>query len=314
MNCRVDRTVYVQLTERELYHLIINGSNPNEKLRSALNIVKDVFETAGKELQIHETEFKGHAKNIVSSLTENGEFTHLIAMGGDGTLHEVLNGIKDVENCTLGLIPVGSGNDFAKTCGISTNVKEAAETIAFRAPSPIDFIETVTGLRSINAIGAGIDVDTTIRAYAGKKRGRRMYASAFLKSVRKYRPTRFKASWDDGEEREYNGFIACLGNGKQFGGGIKICPEARIDDGYIDLLIVNYVSRVKILSALIKLSAGKIHKIKEATYVRCKSVKITPLSDTLPPIQAEGEIYYDHPLDARIVAGKLKFYLPRNKD
>ncbi|MDE7086956.1 MAG: diacylglycerol kinase family lipid kinase [Clostridia bacterium] len=296
-----------------MYHLIINGLNSDEKLNAEIDTVKKVFNIAGKELQIHKTEHKGHAREIAASLTENGEFAHLIAMGGDGTLHEVLNGIKDVENCTLGLIPVGSGNDFAETCRISSNVKEAAETIAFRAPTNIDFIETEGGLRSINAVGAGIDVDTLLLTYKSKKHGKSKYLSAFLKTLRKYKPNAFKASWDDEEEREFNGFIACLGNGKQFGGGIKICPEAKIDDGYIDLLLVNYVSRIKLLGALLKLKSGKIHKIKEATYVRCKSVKITPLGD-VPPIQAEGEIYYNHPLNAHIVEGKLKFYLPRQAD
>lgn len=296
-----------------MYHLIVNGLAPNEKINSELETVKRVFKTAGKDLEIHITEHKGHAAEIVSSLTENGEFTHLIAMGGDGTLHEVLNGIRDIGNCTLGLIPIGSGNDFAETCKIPKDVKEAAETIAFRAPTNIDFIETESGLRSINVIGMGIDVDTTIRAYESKKRGKRTYFSAFLKTLIKYKPSPFKASWDGNEERTYNGYIACLGNGKQFGGGIKICPRAEIADGYMDLLIVDYVSRIKFVTSLIKLSAGKIHLIKEATYVRCKSVVITP-ENGQAPIQAEGEIYYNHPLSAHIVAGQLKFYLPRQAD
>lgn len=294
-----------------MYHLIYNGNQPDEKLQAKIEIVKEVFATAGKQLEIHSTERKGHAREIVEKITGSGEFAHLIAMGGDGTLHEVLNGIADVENCTLGLIPMGTGNDFAEATGIPTDIKEAAETIAFRAPTNIDFLETESGLRSINAIGMGIDVDVLQRAYTGKKTGKKKYFSAFLKSLRHYKATTYKASWDGGEEKLFTGIIACMGNGRQIGGGIKVFPEAAIDDGYMDLLVVDYLSRFRTLIAFIKLTLGKVNSVKEVTHVKCKHVTITPLGDDLPPIQAEGEIYENVRLNVSVIAGKLKFYLPR---
>lgn len=293
-----------------MYHLILNGSRADEKTQANIDIVKNVFATAGKELTVHETKYAGNGKEIVEELTKGGEFTHLIAMGGDGTLHEVLNGIQDVENCTLGLIPLGSGNDFAATAGIPLDVKSAAENIAFRAPSAIDYIETESGLRSINAIGTGIDVDVLQRAYAGKKTGKNKYFSAFLKSLRYYKATTFKASWDDGEEREYTGIIACMGNGRQIGGGIKLFPDAKLDDGYMDLLVVDYLSRFRTLIAFLKLTTGNVNKVKEVTHVKCKSASIIPVNG-VAPVQAEGEIYENVELKAHIVTGKLKFYMPR---
>ncbi len=292
-----------------MYHVILNGNNVDEKTETKISTVKRVFETAGKEITVHITDHAGHAKEIAQTLTENGEFAHIVAMGGDGTLHEVLNGIKDTENCTLGLIPLGSGNDFAEAAKISKDVKTAAETIAFRAPVCIDYIELDNGLKSINAVGSGIDVDVLQRAYAGKKKGKTKYFSAFLKSLRHYKATSYTASWDGGEEKKFTGIIACLGNGRQIGGGIKLFPDAEIDDGYIDLLLVDYLSRFKTLIAFMKLTAGKVNKVKEVTHVKCKSVKITPENGTAP-IQAEGEIYENIPLTAHIVTNKLKFYLP----
>ncbi|MDE7379721.1 MAG: diacylglycerol kinase family lipid kinase [Clostridia bacterium] len=295
-----------------MYHLIINGHAEDDKAEAKLEIVKRVFKAAEEEVEIHHTTHAGHAKEIAEELTADGQFVNLIAMGGDGTLHEVLNGIKDTEKCTLGLIPYGSGNDFAEGSGIPFDVKEAAENIAFRAPSAIDYIELSGGLRSINAVGMGIDVDVLQRAYSSKKTGKKKYYSAFLKSLRLYKATTFKASWDGGEERQYTGIIACLGNGKQIGGGIKLFPDAQIDDGYIDLILVDYLSRFRTLIAFMKLNAGKVNSVKEVTHVKCKSVTITPVNG-IAPIQAEGEIYEDTPLDAHIVEGKLKFYLPRGE-
>ncbi len=292
-----------------MYHIIVNSFNADEKSKNKIETVKRIFAVAGKEVTFYETQRAGHAKEIAARLTAGGTFAHIVAMGGDGTLHEVLNGIEDTQNCTLGLIPFGSGNDFAESARIPLDVKSAAENIAFRAPTPIDYIETASGLRSINAIGMGIDVDVLKRAYSGKKTGKKKYFSAFLKSLRLYRASTFKASWDGDEERTFTGIIACLGNGRQIGGGIKLFPDAKIDDGYIDLLVVDYLSRWRTLLAFIKLTAGKVNSVKEVTHVKCKRAKIMPL-DGLAPVQAEGEIYEGVALDAHIEAGKLKFYLP----
>ncbi len=299
-----------------MYHLIINGIAVNEKVEKQLETVKSIFANAGKELEIHRTEYAGHAKDIAAALTKGGAFAHLVTMGGDGTLHEVLNGIEDTEQCTLGLIPIGSGNDFAAAAGIPLDVTFAAETIVFRAPTAIDYIQLGSGLRSINAVGCGIDVDVLKRAYSGTKTGKSKYFSAFLKSLRRYRSAKYTVSWDGGAEKEYTGLIACLGNGKQIGGGIKVFPDAKLNDGYMDLIVVDYLSRFKTLLAFIKLATGKINSIKEVTHVKCKKAKITPVKDDtrkdLYLIQAEGEIYDNQPLDAELVCGKLKFYLPNN--
>lgn len=294
-----------------MYHLIVNKKNHGKDVEEKLGTVKNVFEKAGKQLVIHETLHQGHAKEIAAELTANGDTVNLIAMGGDGTLHEVLNGIKNVSGCTLGLIPLGSGNDFAECAHISKDVKTAAETIAFRSPTRIDFIELDNGLRSINAVGMGIDVDVLKRVYGGKKTGKNKYFSAFIKSLMHYKPGSYKVVYD-GKEEQHSGIIVCLGNGRQIGGGIKVFPEADITDGYIDLLMVDCLTRFRTLIAFMKLNAGKVNKIKEVTHVLCKSVCVTPLNGTATTIQAEGELYEGVPLNAQIAEGKLSFYLPEN--
>ncbi len=291
-----------------MYHVIINGGNFDDKKNKQVEEVRATFIKAGREVEFYYTDHAGHATEIARQLTSGGH-ADIIAMGGDGTLHEVLNGIADIENCTLGLIPFGTGNDFAEAAKIPLNPVTAAEKIIFRAPTPIDFIELESGLRSINAVGTGIDVEVLKCAYSSESHKKNKYFSAFLKTIRHFTFTPFKVSWDGGEEKAYNGMIACLANGTCFGGGIKLFPTAKIDDGYMDLIIVDYISRFRTIIAFIKLMLGKAHKIKEATYVKCKSVKFIPQNQP-PTIQAEGELYDGIPLEAHIVAGKLKFYLP----
>ncbi|MGN1104079.1 MAG: diacylglycerol/lipid kinase family protein [Candidatus Coproplasma sp.] len=292
-----------------MYHVIVHNVYNDPKKIKQLEAVKAVFENAGKEVCFHMTDHPFHATEIAKELTDGGRHADIIAMGGDGTLHEVINGIQDVENCTLGLIPMGTGNDFAEAIKIPSKPVVAAEMIIRNSPTPIDFIELSSGLRSINAVGTGIDVDVLKYAYASKNTKRNKYFSALLKALRHFQYNDFKVSWDGGEEKPYHGMIAALGNGTSFGGGIKMFPTAKVDDGFMDLVIVSYISRIRMVIAFIKLMLGKAHKIKEATYVKCKTAKFIPEKE-LPTIQAEGELYDNVPLEAHIVAGKLKFYLP----
>ena len=292
-----------------MFHLIVNASKNEKETEEKLEIVKRVFEKAGRKCEVHKTLHAGHAKEIASDLTHGGESVNLVAVGGDGTLHEVLNGIEDASRCTLGLIPLGTGNDFAETAHIPNDVEEAAQIIAFRAPTNIDFIELDNGLRSINAVGMGIDVDVLKRVYSGKKTGKKKYFSAFIKSLIHFKAGTYRVVYD-GKEEEHTGIICCLGNGRQIGGGILLFPEADIKDGYIDLVMVDYITKFRTLFAFAKLNSGKVNKVKEVTHVKCKQVSVTPVGATDPTIQAEGELYENVPLNARIVEGKLPFYLP----
>jgi len=292
-----------------MYNIIVKGDMPLERRDEYIAKVTGVFERAGKKFEVFVTEYAGQTKDIAARLTRGGAFAHIVVIGGDGSLHEAINGVENIENCAIGLIPAGTGNDFAESAGIPLDPVSAAEIIAFRAPTHVDFIELDGGLRSINAIGMGIDVEVLKNAYSSKKTTKSKYKSAFLKSLRTYKAATFKASWDGGEEKLYTGIICCLGNGRQIGGGIQLFPEAKIDDGYMDLLVVDYLSRLRTIIAFLKLKAGKVNKVKEVTHVKCKTATFTPI-ETLPTIQAEGELYDNVKINARVVSDKLKFYLP----
>jgi YegS/Rv2252/BmrU family lipid kinase len=293
-----------------MYHIIVNSNRLKGKYCDELEKVKAVFDRAGKDYVIHTTNRAGHATEIAEKLTSADKEQTIIAMGGDGTLHEVLNGIKDVEKCSLGLIPLGTGNDFAATANIPFDARQAAEIIAFKAPSKIDFIQLSNGLRSINAVGAGIDVDVLKRTYAGTNTGKNKYYKAFIQSIKHYKSFNFTVQYD-GKKEKHNGILACLGNGKQIGGGIKLFPDADLRDGYMDLIIVDYLSKFRTLIAFIKLALGKINSVKEATHVKCKSVTFIPDGEP-QTVQAEGELYDGITLDAQLISGKLNFYLPEN--
>jgi len=295
-----------------VYYLIANELNLKRKIHAhKLEIVKKVFETAGKDYQIVLTRGKGDAKKYAEEITSAGGRHTLIAMGGDGTIHDLINGFNDFENCSMGLIPLGTGNDFAECAHIPTDVKKAAELIVNSEPRPIDYIQLDNGLRSINIVGTGIDVDVLKRTYKGKSKGRSKYLKAAIVSLAKFKSHNFTVRYDGTEEKHY-GMLAALCNGRQFGGGMKIAPDALLNDGYLELFIVDYISKFKVLIAFLKLLTGKVKKVKEAKTIRVKSAEFIPEKEEFT-IEAEGELYDSNSFKAHIVAGQLKFYLPDKK-
>ncbi len=291
-----------------VYHIIANSNKVSGRGAKHLQTVKDVFTHAGREYQIHLTEYSGDAKTIAQKITESGEPCTLIAMGGDGTIHEVLNGIAYPDRCELGIIPIGTGNDFACGIGLPKNVKQCAQIVAFKAPRPIDYIQLSNGLRSINSVGMGLDCDILQRVYKGKYKGRAKYFFACIVCLLKFKTYHYTAEID-GVVSEHSGLITCLSNGTQFGGGIKLFPHAKVDDGLLDLIMVDYVSKPRAMFEFTKLMLGKLKNNDRITYTTAKKVKITPKHEEYV-IQAEGELYQNEPFEAEIISDQLHFFLP----
>lgn len=293
-----------------MYHIITNGKDlGSKKNASDIEIVKQVFAQANEEVKFYFTEYVGHGKVLAEQITQEDAPVNLIAMGGDGTLHEVFNGIQHMDKCNFGIIPLGTGNDFADGIGLPLgDVRRAAQVIAFKTPRPIDYIQFSNGLRSINSVGFGIDVDVLQRAYNGNMKGRTKYVRALIASLLHFKSHDFTVRYD-GVEELHNGLLACIGNGKQFGGGIKIFPDAKIDDGYLDLIIVDYLNKLQILPMFIKLMMGKLKANKHVKRIRVKTATFIPTEEHYI-LQAEGELYEDTPMELSIVSNELKFYLP----
>ena len=287
-----------------MFHLIVSENNLKKKSKRVDEVIS-VFENAGAEYELHATKSREELKEIVANLTSVSG-NSIIVLGGDGTLHDTLNAYVNFEENPLGIIPLGTGNDFAESAHVPTDMKKAAKLILDNPPRPIDYIEFDSGLRSLNAFGMGIDVDVLKRAYSGKSVKRSKYLKALIVSLFKFKSHNFTVRYNGVEEKHF-GLIAAVGNGRQFGGGIKLFPEAKIDDNYLDLFMVDFVSKPKILGAFIKLMRGKINKVKQVKAVRVKEVEFIPDSENFT-FQADGELYENIPIRVKIVENKLKFY------
>ena len=281
--------------------------NPNAGCglaRSYRPTVEKRLRSSGVDFAIHETSCEKDGIRIARELSENGS-DKIIAMGGDGTVNEVLNGIIDLSSVIFGIIPCGSGNDFAASAGIPTEVHQAVDILITKEPKYTDYMEC-SGVRGINAIGTGIDVDILMRCMKkGFLKGKSKYFASLLISLFKFENYNLKL-FREGRITSHNAMILCVANGRQFGGGIKIAPEAIIDDGFMDLVLVDNISGRRIPGALIKLMQGKITHQDFTLFERVSEASAEfekPIS-----VQIDGEIYQDMRFDVKLTHNELKMY------
>lgn len=286
-----------------MLHLIVNPGACEGKGKNILEEVENRLKERGVEYDVFCPKARGEIRSHVAELTKEGGKT-VIAMGGDGTLNEVMCGISNVEGTVLGLIPAGTGNDFAEAAHIPAGA-DALSLILDGEPKYTDFLDCGT-YRSINIAGLGIDVDILERCERkehGSERGK--YLSALLASIVKFQAIDMEVTVD-GEKHELKALLAAACNGSQFGGGIPICPPALLDDGKLDLVLIKCPRRLKIPVELMKLMKGKILNRPIARHILCEEVRIVPA--VKGNAQYDGELHPADELHVKVVSGKLRMY------
>ena len=249
---------------------------------------------------LYVTNYKGHATQIAHDVSKNGGT--VIAMGGDGTFHDVLNGIADMENTTVGFIPAGKGNDFTRSAGFSLNPIKDLKDILDGKTRKIDYIK-ISDKRCLNIAGTGLDVKVLELAYS--KSGL-TYIGSLIYWINHMVPCNATVTIDDGQPVKYSCIMVGVCNGKAFGGNIRICPVAEINDGYIDVIIMQMPQKGNIMKLLTKFVKGKHMDMPITTHFRCKKVHIESDAD----IELDGEIYKNLSFDCEIVPNGLTIYTP----
>ncbi len=281
----------------------IAGGKHGKKTRKTVALIESLLKANNVEYRLHLTTYKRHAQKLTEVLIERGA-TDIIVVGGDGTLHEVINGFSNFERVNLGLIPCGTGNDFASALNIPLNPEKALDIILKNQPKYVDFMQMPT-VRGINIIGTGIDVDVLKRYNALKKKNKLNYTTCLIKTLFNFDYTDFIADLD-GEQTKHRSFIACIANGSVYGGGIPICPVADPTDNKLNFVAVSSMAKLKIIGAFLKLKRGKILTMKQATHCTCECVKIQ--TDKPCTVNVDGELYENIPFEVKVVSNTLKMY------
>ena len=305
--CLICSKIYLDYFFRgKVLHLIVNktaGGKSGKKSKKTLFIVENRLKERNINYQVHATEYKGHATLLTRELIEKGA-NKIVVLGGDGTLHEVINGFHSFETACLGLIPCGTGNDFATAIGLPKDPVKAIDLIIDGEPKYTDFMQLPT-VRGINVIGAGIDVDVLIAYNKLKHKNKFGYTWCLIKTLFNINFIKFTANVN-GNTTKHNSFIAAIANGDRFGGGIPICPVANPTDKKLNFVSVEEIRGLKIIPALIKLMSGKVLTLKQASETPFEKISI----DCEKPftIDVDGELYQNVKFDVEIVSDKLKMY------
>lgn len=305
-----------------MYEIIYNPGSRSNVGSSVCDTIAKILDEHNIEYRLHKTKKAGHAETIAHDLTCDGKAHNIIVIGGDGTLNEVVNGLCDPELVTMGLIPSGSGNDFARAVGISTAPKNALDVILnCTKTTPINYGETFLPnhyRRFLISCGCGFDSDVCRDAQVSRLKpilnrlhmGKLIYTLIALKKL--IRKSTFSAIMkiDDDIHVELDKlfFITAM-NTTYEGGGYMFCPDASPSDDKLDFLTVNNMSRTRMIPLLPKAKKGK--------HLGHKGIDITPISTLSMKfsksvyLHTDGEVFgaFDH---VKISCSKkhINFYLP----
>ncbi len=242
------------------------------------------------------TVYPTHATELARQAALEG-YDLVVAIGGDGTMHEVLNGLMQVpadKRPALGIVPVGSGNDLAYACGISPNPEEALRQALSGSPKGIDvgIVRDEHGREEYwaNAIGIGFDTIVTLKSRKIPVfQGFSVYLIAVLQTILfQYEPFKLKITVDD-QEMSKDLMLLVLMNGNREGGGFHVTPDSKPDDGRLDYLMVDHVSRLRMLRILPEVMKGSQAKLSDCSMSTFKKFELT--SDRPLFVHTDGEIF-----------------------
>ena len=252
------------------------------------------------------TKEAGHATRLAREAAENGTDT-VFAVGGDGTVLEVAQGLLDTRTA-LGVIPAGTGNDFIKTIGTPKDPLAALDAALRYSPKPTDAARLNDRI-FLNETGTGFDVMVLDYAEKAKKycHGLLPYLYGVLCTIFHFSSVHVAYALDGGEPVERDILVLGAGNGRYIGGGIPIAPDAKPDDGLLDIVIINGMKKARMLRVLPLLLKGKVLTFPETEFVR---VKALTLSGKGMRLNIDGEIRPVERAEISVLPGKLLVLRP----
>ena len=302
----------------EKWFVIVNPVAGGGRGLDHFPLISRLLREAGVHAEPVFTEHKFHAVELTVTAVKEG-YRHIIVVGGDGTLHEVVNGLFIQQEVTpsevlLAMIPVGTGNDWARSFGTSNRYQDAVRNIVegeafLQDVGQVSYEESqYRQTRYVaNVAGVGFDAHVIRQISHQEKRGftrRWHYTINLLRSYFGYKPTGIKIWVDD--KRVFNGlvFSIALGICKYNGGGIQQLPDAVADDGMWDVTLVKPIHIWHVLFRLKYLYNGGIYRIGHVRHARGSKIRIESTPEV--SLEADGELLGETPLEFSILPRAIR--------
>ena len=279
--------------------VIVNARAGRSRRTPEPEQLREAFARHGVTIEVAATERPGHA----TDLARNAPGDLVVAVGGDGTLHEVIAGL-DLSAKRLGVVPAGSGNDFAWQHGVPRNVDAAVARIVAAHEQRVDLGEWDGG-RFHNNLGFGFEAEVNRLSHRVRGiRGPALYFVALARALARLRTYELELAWEGGA---FSGRLltAALLNGGRVGGAFRLAPAARTDDGALDLVTAAAMGRWSVLTVLGPVLLGR--EPRDPRIGRARTTFLTLRSDTAVPVYVDGEYAGVHrSLSARALPGVLR--------
>ena len=273
-----------------IVNLTAGGGKPNHHLETVLKYLKE----NGLNFKVCTTSHQGEAVELAQKAANNGAEL-IVSVGGDGTVNEIVNGImKSKNDPSLGIIPLGWANDFIKSTDIPSDIIEACKILIKGKTKKIDIGVINNQIYFANICGIGFDAEVAHLANQLKNRhpnwntlSAYVYVFATVKKLLSpfsYHDVKIKF---DGQEIHSKILFIAISNGKIYGGRFKITPEAILDDGLLEVCVVEEMGRFKYLMSIPKLFKGTHASIKGVNFYRAKEVVIQSSEPVLSQVSGE---------------------------
>jgi YegS/Rv2252/BmrU family lipid kinase len=283
-----------------MYYFIINPRSRSGYGGVIWDMVQQELEHCGVPYEAYFTLYKKHAARLAHELEGRHPVCTIIVLGGDGTVNEVLNGFNHPANITLGYIPTGSGNDFARGMGIPTKPIEALRLILSEHTTvkmDLGTLKTTYHTRNFG-VSAGIGFDAAIchEALASPMKdtlnhlglGKLTYVGIALKQILLFKPCKAHICLDGKRTLHFPRlYFAAIMNQKYEGGGFRFAPEAKSDDRLLHICVVGNLSKPKILFMLPTAYPGKHVHLRGIHMLTCRQIEIH--TDRPLPVHSDGE-------------------------
>jgi diacylglycerol kinase (ATP) len=288
---------------------IANPTAGRGRARKLLPRLAAVLAASGPDVALHVSTDPDHSRRLAREAFARGD--GVLACGGDGTISD-LAGVAAETGGLLAIVPAGSGNDFARDLG-------------FDHRRPIDAIQTLEHGRmatvDLGRVGdhwfgavAGTGFDAEANRWANDVKhlsGTPLYVLAVLRTLATYRPHRFRIIVDDDPPRNVQAWLLAVGNGSSYGGGMRIAPAARLDDGRLDLVVVGPVTRPAFLRTFPKVFRGTHVNNPLVEQQRCTRIRIESLDPGVPiEVYASGERVGPLPVEVEVVPRAVRVMVP----
>ena len=280
---------------------IVNPISGTKAKNKIAKLIRELLDAEQFSPTVVVTEYAGHATQLAQQFALESYYA-VVAVGGDGTVNEVANGLVGTDTA-LGIIPNGSGNGFARHLDISTRMNRAVEMLNSSEPIRVDY-GMVNDIKFFSTCGVGFDALVAVQFNEGKSRGLKMYIQNTLQSLFNSKPETYHII-SDGVDVTTEAFLITFANAGQWGYDANIAPKASVQDGLMDIAIVNKFP----LSAAPKLALSLFtHNIDENSYMNTiRAKEVTLIREQAGPMHIDGDpVEMPAELHLRMVQDGLK--------